>query len=62
MENEETVRTLTTLRDDLYEGSWHTMREDLQLKSKARPYNHRIQQRFHSDLEIIGELERKARQ
>jgi len=54
------VVCLVSLRDDLYDGSWELMTEDLKRRLEKRPYIPYIPQRvkrIERDLEIIQALD-----
>lgn len=57
-------KTLLTLRDELYGGSWEQMLGDLTNRLEGKPYIFRLVNRIKDDIERIrklGEYERKNR-
>ena len=49
-------RTLVTLRDELYGGSWEQMRGDLQDRLTGKPYIFKLVNRIQDDLKRIDKL------
>jgi len=49
-------RVLLVLRDQLYEGSWQTMRQDLIDRREGKPYIFKLAQRISQDIERIDRL------
>jgi len=49
-------RVLLALRDQLYEGSWRELRQDLINRREGRPYIFKLAQRIASDIERIDRL------
>ena len=57
-------RTLITLRDELYNGSWEQMLGDLKDRLKGKPYIFKLVNRIQDDIrriESLAEYERKHR-
>lgn len=52
-------RMLVLLRDELYEGRWDLMRQDLLDRLNGRPYIYKLVHRIQDDLERIERLERR---
>jgi hypothetical protein len=52
----ENERVALAIRDELYNGSWERMREDLEARSAGRPHVFRLASRIEEDLRIIEEL------
>ena len=50
-------RLLVTLRDELYEGSWEKMLEDLRDRLEKRPYIFKLSSRIESDMAAIEKLQ-----
>jgi len=51
-------RMLILLRDELYEGRWDLMRQDLLDRLNGRPYIFKLANRIQDDLERIERLQR----
>jgi hypothetical protein len=49
-------RLLVTLRDELYEGSWDLMLEDLRDRIEKRPYIFKLSSRIEADMMAIEKL------
>jgi hypothetical protein len=49
-------KMLITLRDELYEGSWSTMIEDLEARMNGKPYIFKLVNRIEKDLNNIKML------
>ena len=49
-------RTLVTLRDELYGGSWDQMRGDLKDRLTNKPYIFKLVNRIQDDLKLIDRL------
>jgi hypothetical protein len=49
-------RILLVLRDQLYEGSWSDMRQDLIDRREGKPYIFKLAQRIDEDIERIDRL------
>jgi len=49
-------RTLVKLRDELYEGSWQNMKQDLRDRMEGRPYIFKLHNRIEDDLNRIEKL------
>ena len=49
-------RILVIIRDELYEGSWDEMLEDLEARLESRPYVLKLSGRIESDIERISHL------
>jgi hypothetical protein len=49
-------RTLLVLRDQLYEGDWQDMRQDLLDRREGKPYILKLAQRISLDVERIDRL------
>ena len=47
---------LVVLRDELYDGSWQEMRQDLESRRDGRPYIFKLINRIDEDLERIERL------
>ena len=47
---------LITLRDELYEGSWELMREDLRDRLEKRPYIFKLSSRIEADVAAIERM------
>lgn len=47
---------LITLRDELYEGSWDNMLQDLRDRLEQRPYVFKLSSRIESDIAAIEKL------
>lgn len=55
-------KTLVTLRDELYNGSWDMMLGDLRDRLKGKPYIFKLVNRIQDDIariEKLGEYEKK---
>ena len=55
-------KTLVTLRDELYNGSWELMLGDLRDRLKGKPYIFKLVNRIQDDIariEKLGEYEKK---
>ena len=52
----EAERTALAVRDELYDGSWEKMREDLVARGAGRPYIFKLATRIEEDLEAIRKL------
>ncbi len=46
-------RSLLTVRDELYEGSWERMRSDLRNRLTGKPYIFKLVNRIEADLAVI---------
>lgn len=55
-ESEDVEDILRILRDDMYDGSWDKMVEDLESRLEKRPYLFTISNRIEEDLETIHRL------
>ncbi len=49
-------RTLVMLRDELYDGSWESMKKDLEDRKQGRPYIFKLHNRIEDDLNRIEKL------
>ena len=49
-------KLLLSIREELYEGSWESMVEDLEARLGGKPYIFKLSQRIESDLAAIGKL------
>lgn len=49
-------RTLIVLREELYDGSWEAMENDLQNRLEGEPYIFKLQNRIEDDIERIDRL------
>jgi hypothetical protein len=49
-------RLLVSLRDELYEGSWDLMLEDLRDRLEKRPYIFKLSSRIEADMTAIEKL------
>ena len=49
-------RQLLLLRDELYDGSWDDMEEDLRRRLNRKPYIYRLMNRIEEDLRRIARL------
>ena len=49
-------RLLVTLRDELYEGSWDRMLQDLKDRLEKRPYIFKLSSRIESDITAIEKM------
>ncbi len=49
-------RILVILREELYEGSWDNMEQDLEDRLEGRPYIFKLHNRIEDDLERIERL------
>jgi hypothetical protein len=49
-------RMLVTLRDELYEGKWGAMEEDLKNRLNGKPYIFKLVDRIEKDLAAIVKL------
>ena len=49
-------RLLVTLRDELYEGSWDLMLEDLRDRLEKRPYIFKLSSRIEADMTAIEKM------
>jgi hypothetical protein len=49
-------RLLVTLRDELYEGSWDLMLEDLRDRLEKRPYIFKLSSRITADVAAIEKM------
>ena len=49
-------RMLIALRDELYDGDWVTMREDISNRMKGQPYLFKFVHRAEKDLESIEKI------
>ncbi len=49
-------RLLITLRDELYEGSWDKMLQDLEDRLDKRPYIFKLSSRIESDMAVIKRM------
>ncbi|GEM_PF-3321387 len=47
---------LIRIRDELYDGSWKSMRRDLNNRLKGRPYIFKLVNRIEQDLAAVGRL------
>ena len=47
---------LITLRDELYEGSWNAMLEDLNARLNGKPYIFKLVNRIESDINGIKKI------
>ena len=52
----EEERMLLTLRDELYEGSWENMLQDLRDRLKGKPYIFKLVNRIEEDIVRIEKL------
>ncbi len=55
-------RMLIRIRDELYEGSWETMRHDLENRLAGKPYIFKLVSRIEHDLESVSLLAQFERQ
>jgi hypothetical protein len=53
---------LLRIRDELYEGSWETMRRDLQNRLAGKPYIFKLVSRIEHDLQAVALLARYERE
>jgi len=56
------TKMLITLRDELYDGSFEEMRDDLEERLNGKPYIYKLIQRIEADIEridILDEFEKK---
>lgn len=51
-------RLLVTLRDELYEGSWPAMLQDLEDRLDKRPYIFKLSSRIETDMAAIEKMSR----
>lgn len=51
-------RLLVNLRDELYEGSWKAMLEDLEDRLEKRPYIFKLSSRIETDMAAIEKMSR----
>ena len=51
-------RLLVTLRDELYEGSWEAMLQDLEDRLDKRPYIFKLSSRIETDMAAIEKMGR----
>ena len=51
-------RMLIRIRDELYEGSWETMRHDLENRLAGKPYIFKLVNRIKDDIERIEEMKK----
>lgn len=51
-------RVLIELRDQLYEGSWERVLQDLRARQRGEPYIYRLSQTIARDIEAIERLQR----
>jgi hypothetical protein len=51
-------RLLVTLRDELYEGSWEKMLQDLKDRLEKRPYIFKLSSRIETDMAAIEKMGR----
>lgn len=49
-------KILIILRDELYDGSWSEMLNDLEERKKGRPYIFKLVNRIEKDIERINRL------
>ncbi len=49
-------KILVIVRDELYDGSWEEMLEDLKARLESRPYVFKLTGRIESDIERIARL------
>lgn len=49
-------RLLVSLRDELYEGSWQRMLEDLRDRLDKRPYIYKLSSRIETDMAAIEKM------
>src|SRR5437773_4411377 len=54
-------RTLVTLRDELYNGSWEQMKGDLKDRLQGKPYIFKLVNRIQEDLSRIEKLQEYER-
>lgn len=54
----EEERMLLTLRDELYEGSWDNMLQDLRDRLKGKPYIFKLVNRIEEDIVRIEKLKK----
>jgi len=52
----EAERIVVVVRDELYDGSWEDMREDLEARAAGRPYVFKLAGRIEEDLKAIDRL------
>jgi hypothetical protein len=57
----EEERMLIELRDELYDGSWESMLQDLDDRLKGRPYIFKLVNRIQDDIARIRRLRRYER-
>jgi hypothetical protein len=55
-------RLLVTLRDELYEGSWERMLQDLRDRLEKRPYIFKLSSRIETDMAAIEKMGRYERE
>ena len=51
-------RLLVNLRDELYEGSWKAMLQDLEDRLEKRPYIFKLSSRIETDMAAIEKMSR----
>ncbi len=49
-------RLLLAIREELYDGSWELMIEDLEARQGGKPFIFQLSQRIEKDIEGIGKL------
>lgn len=54
---DDSSRMLITLRDELYDGSFDDMKEDLEERLNGKPYIYKLVQRIEDDLERLNKLD-----
>ena len=49
---------LVLLRNELYDGSWQAMLEDLQGRLEGKPYVFKLARRIEEDIKLIAKLQK----
>ena len=52
----ETERIALIVRDELFAGSWESMRKDLEARAAGRPYVFKLATRIEEDLKAVDKL------
>ena len=51
-------RGLVLLRNELYDGSWRAMLDDLQSRLEGKPYVFKLARRIEEDIKLIEKLQK----
>ena len=53
--NDNPIEILKELKDELFEGSWEQMKEELEARLNRKPMDSKLEHRLKKDIELIEE-------